>query len=119
MTTPYCVRLVGAGSTPASGRIAAEIRFLMELERALGGQRGVMAAWQEDAAALEAWDATAGADTPAPRTLWDQVFGAASGVALGEVAVPGAHFVFSPVTPSTGPVHAVAAREVRLAAALP
>lgn len=119
MTTPYLVRLVGADGIPSSGRIAAEIRFLMELERALGGQRGVMAAWQEDEAAFEAWDATSGADTPALCTLWDEVFGAASGVALGEVALPGAHFVFSPVTPSTGPGHAVAAREVRLAAARP
>ena len=101
MTTPYFVRLVGADGIPASGRIAAEIRFLMELERGLGGQHGVMAAWREDEVAFEAWDATATAGTPALRTLWDEVFGAASGVALGEVAVPGAHFVFSPVLPST------------------
>lgn len=102
MTTPYFVRLVGADGIPASGRIAAEIRFLMELERGLGGQHGVMAAWREDEAAFEAWDATANTDAPALRTLWDEVFGAASGVALGEVAVPGAHFVFSPVLSFTG-----------------
>ena len=92
----------------------------MELERGLGGPRGVMAAWQEDEAAFEAWDGTDSAETPALRTLWDEVFGAASGVALGEVAVPGAHFVFSPVTPSTGPARRpVAARKVHLAAAMP
>lgn len=95
MTTPYFVRLVGADGIPVSARIAAEIRFLMELERGLGGSRGVMAAWQEDESAPEAWNSTTSAGTPEPRTLWDEVFGAASGVALGEVAVPGAHFMFS------------------------
>lgn len=99
MTTPYFVRLAGADGIPASSRIAAEIRFLMELERGLGGPRGVMAAWPGEPA-CEAWNARASAGTPALSTRWDEVFGAASGVALGEVAVPGAHFEFSPVLPS-------------------
>jgi hypothetical protein len=91
MTTPYTVRLVGAGILPVAARIAAEVRFLTELERILGGQNGVIRAWGEGSA-LEQPGLIVPPETPQMTTTWDEAFRAASVVAAGEA--PGAAFRF-------------------------
>lgn len=53
MYVPYSVALVGWQDLPAPDRIRAEVEFIFEFERILGGYDGVVVAFYEDEAVHE------------------------------------------------------------------
>lgn len=66
MRRPYTVALQGWPELPATNRIAAEVRFISEFERALGGLEGIAPAYAEEE---EAYGALTGPMTCGPFTL--------------------------------------------------
>lgn len=53
MDKPYTVALLGWPELPAPARIAAEVRFIIEFERALGGLDGIAQAYAEQEEVIE------------------------------------------------------------------
>ena len=67
---PYAVSLKGWPELSTAQRIAAEIRYAVELERMLGSPVKILEAWWEHYAALEVQDANMDANTPPLVSPW-------------------------------------------------
>ena len=92
MDKPYVVSLEGVEGLPGAERIAAEMRFIKELERGLGGAEAVAAvygAWRE-ACECEASELSAG--TAGLAVKWAKAFEAAERVGLKSIGESDAHF---------------------------
>ena len=92
MDKPYSVSLQGIEGLPAAEKISAEIRFIKEIERALGGAEAVVAvyrAWRE-ASENEATDVRK--ETWALATQWAKAFETAQRAGLKNIGEGDAHF---------------------------
>lgn len=85
--SPYSVELIGWPDLASSDRAAAEIRFVTELERILGGSKGVLEAFWADYAHFEANEAL-GEDAPPPPPTWRNAEAAARAAGFAGLTVP-------------------------------
>lgn len=92
MHTLYSVSLQGVEALPAAERIAAEIRFVKELERGLGTDAGIVDVYRAwcDAAEAEASELSAGTASLAAK--WPKAFNAAQRAGLKNIGEGDAHF---------------------------
>ena len=87
MDKPYSVALQGVDGLPPAERIAAEVRFIKDLERSLGRADAVVAvyrAWQE-ASELSA-------ETSSLAVKWPKAFYTAQRAGLKNIGDSDAHF---------------------------
>ena len=92
MDRPYSVSLQGIEGLPPGDRIAAEVRFIKDLERSLGSAEAVTAtyrAWQE-ASECDASELSAETYGLAPK--WPKAFGNAQRAGLKASGEGEAHF---------------------------
>ena len=92
MDLPYTVTLQGFDDLPAAERIACELRFIKELEKALGGADGVVSvygAWR-DASESEPGELSAATSNLAMK--WPKAFESAQRSGLKNVGESDAHF---------------------------
>jgi hypothetical protein len=92
MNKTYSVSLQGVEALPATERIAAEIRFIKELERSLGSEDSVVEvcrAWR-DAGESEAGELSP--ETSSLAVKWPKAFNAAQRAGLKNIGEGDAHF---------------------------
>lgn len=92
MDKPYSVALQGVDGLPPAERIAAEVRFIKDLERSLGSADAVVAvyrAWQE---ASESEANQLSAETSSLAVKWPKAFDTAQRAGLKNIGDSDAHF---------------------------
>ena len=92
MDKPYSVSLQGMDDLPAAEKIASEVRFIKEIERALGGAEAVVSvyrAWRE-ASENEATEVRQ--ETWALAKQWAKAFETAQRAGLKNIGEGDAHF---------------------------
>ncbi|MDI1270552.1 MAG: hypothetical protein PSV40_15800 [Polaromonas sp.] len=92
MDEPYVVALQGIDEMPSGERFAAEVRFVKELEKSLGGPNAVVAvysAWLE-ASTCDAVELTT--ETSSLAVKWPKAFGVAQRAGLKAVGEGDGHF---------------------------
>ncbi|RYX97021.1 MAG: hypothetical protein EOO28_04510 [Comamonadaceae bacterium] len=92
MDSPYTVTLQGMDDLPSAERMASEIRFIRQLEKALGGADGVLSvygAWRD---ASESEPGELSAATSSLAIKWPKAFDAAQRAGLKNIGESEAHF---------------------------
>lgn len=92
MHTPYSVSLQGVEALPATERIAAEIRFVNELERGLGSEEAVAEVYRAWCDAAEAEASERSASTSSLAVKWPKAFNAAQRAGLKNIGEGDGHF---------------------------
>lgn len=92
MNKPYSVSLQGVEDLPTSERISAEIRFIKELERSLGGEEAVVDVYRAWTEAAEAEASELDAETSSRAVKWPKAFNAAQRAGLKNIGEGDAHF---------------------------
>lgn len=92
MDKPYSVALQGIDGMPSNERIAAEVRFIKELEKSLGGPDAVVAVYSAwlDASTCDASELSAETSTLAVK--WPKAFDVAQRGGLKTVGESDGHF---------------------------
>lgn len=92
MDKPYSIALQGIDGMPGSERIGAEVRFIKELEKNLGGADAVVAVYRAwlDASACDASELSA--ETSSLAVKWPKAFSAAQRAGLKSVGEGDGHF---------------------------
>ena len=85
---PYTAQLLGWPDLPAAARIAAEVRFISELERRLGGPAAVEQAFWEDFAKLEELGHSDSKRVSVPVSRWTQAEAEATAAGFKELTAP-------------------------------
>ncbi len=103
MGHPYSVSLKGAPSLPPSARIAAETRFAVAVERALGGPEEVARAYSAWLTAKEASAHSLDQETAIAAVRWPRAYNKGVQAGLrGRGPVPDAQFELTLEGPGTG-----------------
>ncbi|MFC6284945.1 MULTISPECIES: hypothetical protein [Polaromonas] len=92
MEKPYVVSLETLTALPAAEKISAEMRFIKELDKSLGGPESVVStfmAWKE---ACESDAAELSADVASLAVKWPKAFEAAQRAGLKSIGEGEAHF---------------------------
>ena len=92
MDKPYSVTLQGVEGLPSAERIAAEIRFIKELERSLGTADGVVAVYSAWSDASESDASELSAEISNLAMKWLKAFDAAQRLGLKNIGESDAHF---------------------------
>ena len=92
MDKPYSVALQGVYGMPDNERIGAEVRFIKELEKSLGGADAVVAVYRAwlDASACDASELSL--ETSSLAVKWPKAFGVAQRAGLKSVGEGDGHF---------------------------
>lgn len=106
MTMPYTVALQGVDDLPPAERIAAEMRFLKEIEKNLRSPEAVVQAWRawHDACEMDASELSH--ETSNLAVKWPKAFDAAQRAGLKTIGESDAHFEFRLERQSPGSLHA-------------
>lgn len=92
MDKPYSVALQGVEGLPGAERIAAEMRFIRELERAIGGSDAVSHVYRAWLDACEADPTELSNETSSLAVKWPKAFAAAQRAGLKNIGESDAHF---------------------------
>ena len=92
MDKPYIVSLRAVEGLPATEKISAELRFIKEIERALGGAEAVVSVYQAWREASENEASEVRQETWALATLWAKAFDTAQRAGLKNIGEGDAHF---------------------------
>ena len=92
MDRPYSVALQGIYDMPSNERIAAEVRFVKELEKSLGGAEAVVAVYRAWLDASECDASELSAETSSLAVKWPKAFDMAQRAGLKNVGEGDAHF---------------------------
>lgn len=92
MDKPYSVALQGIDDMPSNERIAAEVRFVKELEKSLGGADSVAAVYRAWMDASECDASELSAETSSLAVRWPKAFDVAQRAGLKNVGEGDAHF---------------------------
>ena len=92
MLKPYFVTLQGAEDLPPAERNSAEVRFIKELERSLGGEESVVEVYRAWSEAAEADASELDAETSSLAVKWPKAFNTAQRAGLNKIGECDAHF---------------------------
>ncbi len=92
MDKPYVVSLETQTALPATEKISAEMRFVKELEKCLGGPSSVVATFSAWAEACESDASELGSDVAGLAVKWPKAFEAAQRMGLKNLGEGEAHF---------------------------
>lgn len=92
MDTLDSVSLQGIDALPAAARIAAEIRFVKELERGLGSNKAVVEVYRAWCDAAEAEVSELSLETSSLAVKWPKAFNAAQRAGLKNIDEGDSHF---------------------------
>lgn len=94
MQKPFSVSLQGVEDLPPAERISAEVRFIKELERNLGGEVAVVEIYRAWTEAAEAEASELSEETSTLAVKWPKAFNAAQRAGLKNIGEGDAHFEF-------------------------
>ena len=92
MLKPFSVSLQGVDNLPQAERISAEVRFIKELERSLGGEEAVVRVYRAWSEAAEVEASELDAETSSLAVKWPKAFNAAQRAGLKNIGEGDAHF---------------------------
>lgn len=92
MDKPYSVSLQGVEGLPAVERIAAEVRFIKDLERTFGSAEAVVAVYRAWREASECEASELSAETSSLAVKWPKAFETAQRAGLKNIGEGDAHF---------------------------
>ena len=92
MLKPYSVSLQGVEDLPPAERISAEVRFIKELERSLGGEEAVVDVYRAWSEASEAEASELDEETSSLAVKWLKAFNTAQRAGLKNIGEGDAHF---------------------------
>lgn len=102
MNEPYVVSLHGVEDLPPAERISAELRFIKELDRGLGGAEAVVEVYRAWRDACECDASELSASTAGLAVKWPKAFEAARRAGLKNMGESDAHFEIHPAPQSVG-----------------
>lgn len=92
MLKTYSVSLQGVEDLPPTERISAEVRFIKELERSLGGEDAVVDVYRAWSEASDAEASELDKETSSLAIKWPKAFNAAQRAGLKNIGEGDAHF---------------------------
>ena len=92
MNPPYAVALCGVDALPPAERIAAELRFVRELEKSLGGSEAVVRVYRAWGDASESDPSELDDETANMAMKWPKAFELAQRAGLKSIGDEEAHF---------------------------
>ena len=92
MDKPYSVSLQGVEGLPAAERIAAEVRFIKDLERTFGSAEAVVVVYRAWREASECEASELSAETSSLAVKWPKAFETAQRAGLKNIGEGDAHF---------------------------
>lgn len=92
MDKPYVVSVETQTALPAAEKVSAEMRFIKELEKSLGGPSSVVATFTAWAEACESDAAELSSDVASLAVKWPKAFEAAQRAGLKTIGENEAHF---------------------------
>jgi hypothetical protein len=92
MNKPYTVALQEAGDLPMRDRIEAEVRFVHQIERALGGEEAVAETYRSWIDASECEANALDAQTAEKAVRWPRAADSATQAALSNLGIAEAYF---------------------------